>query len=87
VRELKNTLEQALALCPADTITPEHLPEEKLVVERKREAPVALPSAEDMDGDEDTRRKILNALAKCAGNQTRAAKVLGTTRFALMQKL
>ena len=91
VRELKNLLEQALALCPTDTITPEYLPAEKLATATDSEDP---PPEDDSptetsvaDPDEAERQRILAALAKCAGNQTRAAKLLGTNRFALMRKL
>jgi two-component system, NtrC family, response regulator AtoC len=87
VRELKNLLEQALALCPADTITPEHLPAEKLATEASARSPEDESNATPADPPEAERQKILAALAKCAGNQTRAAKLLGTNRFALMRKL
>jgi len=88
VRELKNLLEQALALCPTDTITPEHLPAEKLVAASDPTASQPdIPPTGDDDADEAERQRILAALAKCAGNQTRAAKLLGTNRFALMRKL
>jgi DNA-binding NtrC family response regulator len=33
------------------------------------------------------RQRILDALAKCAGNQTQAAKVLGISRYTLMNRL
>jgi two-component system response regulator AtoC len=33
------------------------------------------------------RKRILEALEKCAGNQTRAAEMLGITRRALIQRL
>jgi DNA-binding NtrC family response regulator len=91
VRELKNTIEQALALCPTDTITPEHLPTEKLVITSKpTKSPSSIPlipaKAND-DHTDDERQRILDALAKCAGNQTRAAQLLATTRFGLMRRL
>jgi len=89
VRELKNLLEQALALCPTDTITPEHLPAEKLVADASSPTPEDTPMSgvDPTDAAEAERQQILAALAKCAGNQTRAAKLLGTNRFALMRKL
>ena len=91
VRELKNLLEQALALCPSDTVTPEHLPAEKLAAALDAAAPssedASTSGASPADAAEAERQRILAALAKCAGNQTRAAKLLGTNRFALMRKL
>lgn len=36
---------------------------------------------------EAVRQVVLDTLAKCTGNQTRAAKMLGTNRFALMRRL
>jgi two-component system response regulator AtoC len=91
VRELHNAIERAMVLCAGDTITPEHLPLDKL-------APAAAspPAAAASLGDappgiaedaQEERKLILDALAKCAGNQTRAARMLGTSRFALMRRL
>lgn len=91
VRELKNMMEQALALCPTDTITPEHLPADKLLASSKpTESPQAvtpIPTGAAPDSADNERQQILEALAKCAGNQTRAAQLLGTTRFGLMRRL
>jgi two-component system, NtrC family, response regulator AtoC len=91
VRELHNAVERSIVLCAGDTITPEHLPLDKL-------APAAgLPPKKPVDvfgvlsgiaeDAEAARQVILDALAKCAGNQTRAAKMLGTNRFALVRRL
>jgi two-component system response regulator AtoC len=38
------------------------------------------------DGDPE-RRRIIDALDRCAGNQTRAAKVLGISRNTLLARL
>jgi transcriptional regulator of acetoin/glycerol metabolism len=38
-------------------------------------------------GDGADRERILAALDECAGNQTRAAKLLGMSRFTLMNRL
>ena len=86
IRELRNVMERALALCPASTITPEHLPQDKLTG-----APTGAPptgaspeSSEELVAE---RRAIEAALANCAGNQTRAAEQLGISRRTLINKL
>jgi two-component system response regulator AtoC len=91
VRELHNAIERAVALCAGDTITSEHLPLDKLTpaAASPTEGPVdAQQVFAGAAADAETVRKvILDTLAKCAGNQTRAAKMLGTNRFALMRRL
>jgi DNA-binding NtrC family response regulator len=91
VRELHNVVERAMVLCIGDTITPEHLPLDKLAPAESAPPPASaslgdfIPTAtEDAEWE---RQQILDALARCAGNQTRAAKMLGTSRFALMRRL
>jgi two-component system, NtrC family, response regulator AtoC len=78
VRELRNVIDRALILA-TDSIEPQHV-----VFDEPRTAIVeALLSA----GEEAERRKILDALEQCNGNQTRAAKVLGIARSTLATKL
>ncbi len=76
IRELKNVMERAVLLCTGDTIDPEHLPFEKMTTTW---VPAATPR-----GDTDARKqRIIDALAECSGNQTRAAAVLGVSRQTL----
>jgi two-component system, NtrC family, response regulator AtoC len=64
-------IERALLLAPGRELTPEHLPLE--------------PGAERAPAGE--RERILDALAACAGNQSRAARHLGISRKVLIARL
>ncbi|MEP7122701.1 MAG: sigma 54-interacting transcriptional regulator [Byssovorax sp.] len=102
VRELRNVVDRAVVLAPADVILPEHLPP-KLVaaVESPVVTPavgvlrvparVAPPSdvADRLrrEVDELEKQRILDALAQCAGNQTRAAELLGVSRRTLINRI
>jgi transcriptional regulator with GAF, ATPase, and Fis domain len=94
VRELRNVVERAVLLAGAGPITTEHLPMDRLragaspAAAPPAPAPVPAPSAAPApaSGDPD-RRRILDALAACAGNQTRAARMLGMSRGTLIARL
>jgi DNA-binding NtrC family response regulator len=77
VRELRNAIERAAVLCASGVITPELLPAEKPHTTLYAEAPA--PPGE--------RERIEEALLRCAGNQTRAAKELGISRRTLVNRL
>jgi two-component system response regulator AtoC len=83
VRELRNAIARAVVLCPGEVILPEHLPPSLLrEVETRRDAtpaPAATASPE--------RVRILDALERSAGNQTRAARLLGMSRGTLIARL
>jgi DNA-binding NtrC family response regulator len=77
VRELRNAIERATVLCATGVISPELLPAEKPHTTLYAEAPA--PPGE--------RERIEEALLRCAGNQTRAAKELGISRRTLVSRL
>jgi transcriptional regulator with PAS, ATPase and Fis domain len=90
IRELKNLMERAVLLCSDATIEPEHLPLEKMSPGSpllRSEGPPAAAGRILSDEQEDERLRIMDALGACAGNQSRAAKLLGIPRRTFVAKL
>jgi DNA-binding NtrC family response regulator len=100
VRELRNVIERAAVLCDGDEIVPDDLPAHITGAAPASAGPSLLdetdagvhptlrerePEPEDPRAVE--RRRILDALDQCAGNQTRAAKVLGMSLRTLVNRL
>jgi Nif-specific regulatory protein len=85
VRELENCIERAILLAAGDTIEPVHLPPSLQIrlkgVEWKEQGRLnAVVEAQE-------RELITNALRETRGNQTRAAKLLGTTKRIIQYRI
>jgi DNA-binding NtrC family response regulator len=93
IRELKNVIERALILCESAVIDLEHLPLEKM---HKQPPPEQVPISTERVVSQDSatqpppsdeRQRIVDALNACAGNQSRAAKMIGMPRRTFVSKL
>jgi transcriptional regulator with GAF, ATPase, and Fis domain len=82
VRQLRNALERAAILCEGGLITLEHL---SLDQERSAAATVVASPATDLNTVE--RDMIVQALADCAGNKSKAAARLGISRTQLYVRM
>ncbi len=84
VRELRNTVERAFILYPnADELRVEHLPPEL----REGSHPAPHSSEGSLSLDETERRLIVEAMDKCRGNQSQAARLLAVSRDTLRYRL
>jgi two-component system, NtrC family, response regulator AtoC len=94
IRELRNVVERAVLLAgDAPAIDEAHLHMAEEVTARPSLAPPA-PAPQSSTGvqlreelDALERERILGALERCAGNQTRAAETLGIPRSTLLKRL
>ncbi len=84
IRELRNVMERAVLLCGDGPIAPEHLG-----LGKAKAAPPSPGDAPNLKGERDAaeRRVIVEALEKCSGNQTKAAKMLGISRRTLVARV
>ncbi len=86
VRELENIIERSLATCTGPEIETRHLP-------REVTAPATLPptpqgGARPLKSLKNTeQRYILSVLEQTAGNQSKAAEIMGISRVSLWRKL
>jgi len=91
VRELRNVIERAVILAGDGTmITPEHLPLALII--GGIDGPMAgLPAGGDLEPGPSAplseRDRIVEALARCGGNQSAAAKLLGMSRNWLIARV
>jgi DNA-binding NtrC family response regulator len=95
IRELKNVMERAVVLTDGPEIGCAQLPLEKMgppeeIIEGAAE-PAPSPDRIEVTGKTDLRaierQRIIEALAACAGNQSRAAKLLNMPRRTFISKL
>ena len=96
VRELRNAIERAAVMCTESTILPEHLAPSLLAAIRADQAPPAAPPVPVSPGQPANlqaemksleRTRILEALERCLGNQSEAARQLGIPRRTLVSRL
>ncbi len=93
VRELRHVISGAALLCGGGPILVEHLPAEVRATPRPAETaparPPPGPEAQDLRAELATveRRRIVEALRACDGNQTRAAEALGMSRRTLVKRI
>jgi len=80
IRELQNAIHYALVKCDGTTIEPRHLPPE--VVNPVSRALVEVGQSRTLDA-----RSVREALDRCGGNRTKAAKLLGISRATLYRLL
>ena len=86
VRELENVLERALVLNRGDRLSAEDIPP---LVEREMNFPLTTENVVDLNQTLDNieRRIITQALARCAGNKSRTARMLGLKTSVLYYKM
>jgi len=84
VRELENVIERAIALSPANEITPEFFPIE--IRNRKTDFEPG-PNPKQAKLAEVEKMTILETLERMEGNKKRTAKELGISKTTLWRKL
>jgi two-component system, NtrC family, response regulator AtoC len=83
IRELRNTVERAVLLCDGLHIQLQDLPTERMNLAGSK-ASIQPPASLEASNE---RERIVQALRDCAGNQSRAAKLLGMSRRTLVTRL
>jgi transcriptional regulator with PAS, ATPase and Fis domain len=87
IRELRNVIDRAVALSSDGPIDVEHLIDlGRATLPPSRDEPPEAPLLPDALKEVE-RRRILEALDRCGGNQSRAAELLGISRKVLMTRL
>lgn len=87
VRELKNMIERAVILAEGDEIKLQHLPDRVMVtpLEGDNDSLIFIPGKDSLEILE--RRLIMKALEKANGVKSKAASLLGISRFQLLRRL
>jgi Nif-specific regulatory protein len=85
VRELENCIERAVLLSKTDTIECMHLPPSLQLREKELDRKERSKLSSVVEAQE--RSLIIDALEETGGNQTKAAKILGTTKRIIQYKI
>jgi DNA-binding NtrC family response regulator len=85
VRELRNAVDRCVAMCRGSAILPEHLPSQ-IIGSTTAPAMTSMDRLQSEMNDLE-RKRIVNALDECGGNQTKAAALLGISRRTLVSRL
>jgi two-component system response regulator AtoC len=88
IRELRNVIERAVLLCDQDEIRVADLPPKMASAPPPASKPDVDPRAQLLQQIEEVERaRVKDALARCGGNQTQAAELLGISRRTLVTRL
>ncbi len=94
LRELRNVVDRAVVLCTDTKIGPEHLPSALIATATAASQSAEPPRSVEVDPhrfeaqlESLARARIVEALGRCGGNQTQAAKLLGIARRTLVARL
>jgi len=91
VRELRNAVERAAVMCTGAVILPEHLPPSLLAKTQavRVVTPSPVPAQANLQAEIKAleRSRIVEALDRCQGNQSEAARQLGMPRRTLVSRL
>jgi two-component system response regulator AtoC len=87
IRELKNVIERAVLLCEGPILEPRLMPLERPLTESQKLPAAGASGAAPPAPANSERERIMEALAACAGNQSRAAKMLGMPRRTFVSRL
>ena len=82
IRELRNVIRTALAICDGGVVRLRDLPSEV----RDRNADSTAPASDSGKSEPDEREKVLRSIRECDGNMSRAAAQLGVSRNTLYRR-
>jgi DNA-binding NtrC family response regulator len=85
IRELRNVLTRAVVLCDGATLEPGHLRLGSSGPTARAANPEQGPLVRELEYLE--RSRVIEALGKTCGNQTYAARLLGISRRALIERI